>query len=114
MEDLFKKFLYTGVGLVAFTAEKLQTTVDDLVHDGKLSKSEGKKMLDGLLDSAQAKREDFEESLQSVTEKIIERLNIPSQSDYEALEQRVAALEAKIAAIPKPKTPAKRTTIKKD
>ena len=36
MEDLFKKFLYTGVGLVAMTAEKIQKSVDKLISDGKL------------------------------------------------------------------------------
>ena len=34
MEDLFQKFLYTGVGLVAMTAEKIHKSVDKLVSDG--------------------------------------------------------------------------------
>lgn len=49
MEDLFKKFLYTGVGLVAMTAEKIQKSVDKLVSDGKLSIEEGKKLADKLV-----------------------------------------------------------------
>jgi len=49
MEDLFKKFLYTGVGLVAMTAEKIQKSVDKLISDGKLSIEEGKKLIDKLV-----------------------------------------------------------------
>jgi polyhydroxyalkanoate synthesis regulator phasin len=49
MEDSFKKFLYTGVGLVAMTAEKIQKSVDKLIHDGKLSIEEGKKVVDKLV-----------------------------------------------------------------
>ena len=49
MEDLFKKFLYTGVGLVAMTTEKIQKSVDKLISDGKLSIEEGKKIIDKLV-----------------------------------------------------------------
>ena len=36
MEDLFKKFLYTGVGLVSTTVEKFQKSVEKLVdEDGR-------------------------------------------------------------------------------
>jgi len=49
MEDLFKNFLYTGVGLVAMTAEKIQKSVGKLVNDGKLSIEEGKKVVDKLV-----------------------------------------------------------------
>lgn len=49
MEDLFKKFMYTGVGLVAMGAEKIQKGVDKLISDGKLSIEEGKKLIDKLV-----------------------------------------------------------------
>ena len=49
MEDLFKNFLYTGVGLVAMTAEKIQNSVGKLVSEGKLSLEEGKKVVDKLV-----------------------------------------------------------------
>ncbi|MCK5210415.1 MAG: phasin family protein [Cyclobacteriaceae bacterium] len=49
MEDLFKNFLYTGVGLVAMTAEKIQKSVGKLVSEGKLSLEEGKKVVDKLV-----------------------------------------------------------------
>ena len=35
MEDLLKKFLYTGVGIVAVTAEKVQKSVEKLINDVK-------------------------------------------------------------------------------
>ena len=45
MEDLFKKFVYTGVGLVSLTAEKLQKSIDTLVEEEKISEKEGKKIV---------------------------------------------------------------------
>ncbi|MEL6654677.1 MAG: hypothetical protein AAFQ87_28130, partial [Bacteroidota bacterium] len=52
MEELFKRFLYTGVGFVAMTAEKLQESIDEMVGDGKLSEEEGKKLVDNFMENA--------------------------------------------------------------
>lgn len=49
MEDLLKNFLYTGVGLVAIGAEKIQNSVDKLISDGKVSVEEGKKLISKLV-----------------------------------------------------------------
>jgi polyhydroxyalkanoate synthesis regulator phasin len=118
MEDLFKKFLYTGVGLVALTAERLQSAVEELVDDGKLSKEEGRKVFGGLLEKTETTREEFEERFKAFTTKVIESLNLPTHDDIEALQDRIATLEAKLekASAPKTttakKTPAKRTVKK--
>lgn len=58
MEDLFKNFLYTGVGLVAMTAEKIQKSVGNLINDGKLSIEEGKKVIDKLVKDGKLSAED--------------------------------------------------------
>jgi polyhydroxyalkanoate synthesis regulator phasin len=123
MEDLFKKFLYTGVGLVALTAERLQSAIEELVDDGKLSKEEGKKVFGGLLEKTESRREEFEDRFKAFTQKVIESLNLPSHDEIEALQERVAVLEAKLekskaasaaapAAPAAKKTPAKRTVKK--
>ena len=44
MDNLIKRVIYTGVGFVASTTERLQNVVDDLVEMGKLSEEEGKKL----------------------------------------------------------------------
>lgn len=119
MEDLFKKFLYTGVGLVALTAERLQSAIEELVDDGKLSKEEGKKVFGGLLEKTEEKREEFEERFKAFTTKVVENLNLPTREEHEALLERIATLEAKLEKTTTKrtttrKTPAKRTVKKKE
>lgn len=113
MEDLFKKFLYTGVGLVALTAERLQHAVEEMVDDGKLSKEEGKKVFGGLLEKTETTREEFEERFKAFTTKVIESLNIPTRDEMEALEERVVVLEAKLEKATATKTPAAKTAAAK-
>ena len=47
-ENIFKKFVYTGVGFLSLTADKFKTAIDELVSDNKLSESEGKKIIQVL------------------------------------------------------------------
>ncbi|MEL6696821.1 MAG: hypothetical protein AAFP89_11285 [Bacteroidota bacterium] len=108
MEDLFKKFLYTGVGLVAMTAEKLQETVDDLVGQGKVSKDEGKKIVNDFVEDVDNRRTDVESRVKEMVDKFTESVNLPrliDQDQYEQLVSRLDAIEAKLG-IDTPETPA--------
>ncbi|MEO0583428.1 MAG: hypothetical protein AAF135_14480 [Bacteroidota bacterium] len=99
MEDLFKKFLYTGVGLVAMTAEKLQETVDDLVGQGKVSKDEGKKIVNDFVEDVDNRRSDVESRVKEMVDKFTESVNLPrliDQDQYEQLVSRLDAIEAKL------------------
>jgi polyhydroxyalkanoate synthesis regulator phasin len=96
MEDLFKKFVYTGVGLVSLTADKLQKSIDTLVDENKITSEEGKKIVDDFFKKSEAKKEEFEDQLKKVTEEVINKFQIPRNKEVEALQKRVAALEAKI------------------
>lgn len=96
MEDLFKKFLYTGIGLVALTAEKIQTTVDDLVSQSKISEEEGKKLVEDFLKDTEAKKEEFETKLKEVTEDVVEKFDFLRADALETLQERIALLEDKL------------------
>ncbi|MEO1451016.1 MAG: hypothetical protein AAFV07_15915 [Bacteroidota bacterium] len=106
MEDLFKKFLYTGVGLVSLTAEKLQEAVDDLVGKGKLSEKEGKKIINDFFDNTETKKAEFETKMKEAVDSVVDKLSFPSKVEMEALQNRIAELEAQLAA----KTEAETTT----
>ena len=119
MDDLLKKFLYTGVGLAALTTEKLQETVDELVGKGKVSKDEGKKIIDDFTQSVEDRRSDFEKRMQEMVDSFTASVNLPkmaSQEDIEDLNRRLAAIEAKIdaQAAEEVKTVIKETTVVED
>ena len=69
MEDLFKNFLYTGVGLVAMTAEKIQKSVGKLVSEGKLSLEEGKKVVDKLVNEGKLSTDEGKKVLDDLVKK---------------------------------------------
>jgi polyhydroxyalkanoate synthesis regulator phasin len=97
MEDLFKKFLYTGVGIVSSTAEKVQKTVNELVEKGKLTEEEGKKMLDEFVSDAESKKNEFEGKVKDLVDKALGKLDLSTREEVEHLNARIADLEEKLA-----------------
>ena len=106
MQDLFKKFVYTGVGLVATTVEKFQQSVDKLVDEDKISQDEGKKIVDDLVSNTEAKREEFEGKLRSIVEDVMSRLNVGTQSQVKDIQDRLAAIEEKLGITSEEAAPA--------
>jgi len=99
MEDFFKKFLYTGVGLASLTAEKLQESIDDLVGKGKLSEKEGKKILDDFFDSTEARKDEFESKLKELADQMMDRFSFADQKEVDQLQKRVEALEKELQSL---------------
>lgn len=101
MEDLIKKFFYTGVGIVTLTAEKLQETVDEMVGQGKVSKEEGKKVVNTFMDKVDDKRGEMEGKVKEMAESFATAINLPkfaTKEDLDTLITRIEALETKMAA----------------
>jgi len=118
MEDLFKKFVYTGVGMVSSSLEKFQKSVEKLVDEDKLSQEEGKKLVDDLFKNTESKREEFETKLKKVVEEVMVRMNLATQTQVQELQDRLAVVETKLGievpekkedAKSKKKAPAKKT-----
>lgn len=97
MENLLKKFVYTGVGLVSLTKDRLQKTVDELVDDKKISSKEGKKLVEDFFKDTESKRKELEGQLKKSVEKIIKTFSFATADEMAALESRIKELEAALA-----------------
>jgi len=123
MEDFFKKFIYTGVGWISVTTERFKKTIDGFISDGKISEGEGKKIVDDFLKNTETKKDEIETQFGSVVDKIIKSFSFATTTEVEALEKKIADLEAVVAkketvqktvkTTTKPKTATKSKTTKK-
>lgn len=70
MEDLFKQFVNAGVGYIAQGSKSIQSTIEKLVKDNKMTQAEGKKIVDDLMKSGESKRTELEKQFQGLSERI--------------------------------------------
>ncbi len=101
MENIVKKILYTGVGVVAATTERLQMAIDDLVEKGKLSEDEGRKVVDDVVKNTEAHKGQYELRFKKIVDAAYEKLNLPQNEDTTKLEKRIKSLEVKLGLLAK-------------
>jgi polyhydroxyalkanoate synthesis regulator phasin len=93
MIDVIKKTLLAGVGAAVVTKEKVETALGDLVKQGKINATEARAVAEKI--AADGKKE-FEALSGELGEKVKEAftgLHRRTQERLDALEARVAALE---------------------
>ena len=98
MDDLFKKFINTGVGFLSQGNKAVQVALEKLVKESKISEQEGKKIMDDLLKSGETKRVDLEKQFKTLTADLKSRVGLKGEG-----EKAPAASKAKPTAKAAPK-----------
>lgn len=102
MIDVIKKTLLAGVGAAVITKEKVESALQDLVSQGKVSADEARATAQKIVDEG---RQEFEAASDTLSAKIKE---YTQRSNEETL-ARIAALEARIQTLEDAATPPKRS-----
>lgn len=92
MIDIIKKTLLAGVGAAIVTKEKVEAALDEFVKQGKVSSAEARAMADKI--AADGRRE-FDILSNELNEKL---RDFVSRRDH-TVQDRLAALEARVAAL---------------
>ncbi len=95
MMDFLHKMLYTGIGIAALTEEKAKELAADLEKRGEVSGEEGKKLAQDLIAKAKKHSQELRETIGDEVNKVLGKMKLVSRSEYEALSERIAALEGK-------------------
>lgn len=99
MSDLFKKAISLGLGLTVVSKEKVEKVVDDLVKRGELAPDESKALVNRLIERGEEEQSQIKSFIYDQVKKVLSEMDVPSENDVASLEQRVAALELKVAEL---------------
>jgi len=115
METLIKRVLYSSVGLVANTSEKVQKTVNTIMDKDTDAQKQGKKIIDGLFKKTEDRKEVVEDKMKDTFGDLLGKFDLVTQSDYDELLEKVEKLEAEVKGNVKitRKTTAKKAAPKK-
>ena len=102
MFEIFKKSLFAGLGLAVVTKTKLESVLEKLVEEGKMSREEAEKMGQDLLESGEKQWTDFETRLQETVKGFLKNMDISKASDMKKLEKKVKALDMRLKALEEP------------
>jgi len=93
MQKILKKIVYSSVGFVSLTADRMKTTIQGLVDDGKISEDEGESIVSDFTKNTESKRDEIESQFKTIIEKVLKSFNFATSKDVESIENRIAVLE---------------------
>lgn len=91
MDDLFKKFINTGVGFLSQGNKAVQVAIEKLVKESKISEQEGKKIVDDLLKNSETKRADLEKQFKGLTADLKSRVTLKGKAQPAPAPKKPAA-----------------------
>jgi poly(hydroxyalkanoate) granule-associated protein len=94
--DMTRKVLLASIGAVAIAQEELETFVNKLVERGEIAEQDGKKLVRDVMERRKKEAKKAEDELEKRMEEILDRMNVPTKSDIEALSAKITALTKKV------------------
>ena len=102
MKDFFRKTFLFSVGAATVTKEKIEEFVEDLIRKGQASEKDRARLVDEYLQKIKEQEKEFSQRVKQLISKTLAEMGIPTRDEINALEARIAALEAKLQEAPTP------------
>ncbi|MGV8076533.1 MAG: phasin family protein [Methanosarcina sp.] len=99
MRESVRKLGLIGAGLWAMTEEKIDELVKDLVDKGDISKEEGKKVIQDMMDESKKQKVDLEKKISEKIQDSISKADVFTRKDMHELESRLRTLEEEIERV---------------
>ncbi len=103
--EAVRRVLMASVGAVVLAQEEIEEFVNKLIDRGEIAERDGRKLINDVVENRKNKAQETKQTTQEEFDKrlegILERLNIPTRSDIEMLNEKVTELTTKVEALKK-------------
>jgi poly(hydroxyalkanoate) granule-associated protein len=96
-----RKVLLASIGAVALAQEEIEAFGNKLVERGEIAEKDGKNLVRDVMDKRKKEAKKAEDELDKRIEDLLDRMNVPTKSDIEALSAKITALSKKVDELKK-------------
>lgn len=104
--DAVRRVLMAGIGAVVLAQEEVEEFVNKLIDRGEIAEKDGRKLINEVVEKRKKKAQDTTHTAQDEVDKrlegLLDKLNIPTKGDIDALNAKVTELTAKVETLKKP------------
>ncbi len=98
MLDLFKKTIFAGIGAAVTTKEKVESMLQEMVEQGKLTRDEAERMAEKIAADGKEEFERTKHEIKDNLSRMFAKDKLVKEDEFRKLELRVSILEEKEAA----------------
>jgi len=95
MKELLKKVMFTGLGIVSMTKDKIEELAKKVSKEAEFSEEEGKKFYQELVEKSEEAKKNLQKQIDETVDAALKKLGAARTEDLKKLEDRIAALEQK-------------------
>lgn len=95
MSDLIRKTILAGIGALSLSREKAEELAKELIKRGELTRTDEAKFVRDMMDIVEKNRAGMEEKIEKAIQKALEKLDIPSRKEINALKEEISKLARK-------------------
>jgi poly(hydroxyalkanoate) granule-associated protein len=99
--EVTRKVLLAGIGAVALTQEQIESFVGKLVERGEIAEKDGKKLVRDVMERRKKDAKKAEDEVDKRMVEMLDRMNVPTKNDIEALSAKITALTKKVDELKK-------------
>ncbi|MEM7260463.1 MAG: hypothetical protein AAF488_00635 [Planctomycetota bacterium] len=92
--DPLRNALLAGLGAMSYGQDKLNNLVSSLIDKGDLTREQGEQVLDEWVRKGEEEKQNVSDKVSKEIQRLLEKLQMISREEFDALEARVTALEA--------------------
>lgn len=98
--ELARKILLANVGAVGLAQDEIEDFVNRLVKRGEIAQKDARKLVKEVTEK---RRTGAEKRVEKQMDRVMDRMNIPSKTDIELLNEKISILTAKVEELKKEK-----------
>lgn len=98
MIDLIKKGVFTGIGLISLTKDKIEELGQEFVEKGKMSKQEGEQFVSDLLKRSEESKQEIKKQVETSLNSLVDKMDLATKGDIATLREELAEIKAKLDA----------------
>lgn len=95
MNEFIERLINAGFGAIAITKEKAEKIVEELVKKGEVTKKDKPEFVKNLVEKGKEGRAEIEKLVEKSMTNVLNKLNIPTKSDIDALMKKIDRLGKK-------------------
>jgi poly(hydroxyalkanoate) granule-associated protein len=99
-----RKVLLVGIGAFALAQDEIEDFVNRLIERGEIAEKDGRKLVREIMDRRKKTTHEAEEKLGKQVQGILDRLNVPTKADIDALSAKIGALSKQIDELKREKS----------
>lgn len=96
MMELLRKVMLATMGAAVIAQEEVEALINRLIERGEIAEKDGKKLMHEMMDKRKSKSSQVQDEINKNITDVLERMNIPTRTDIDALSQKINGLSKKI------------------